>query len=77
MYDIQKIREDFPILSRTVYGKPLIYLDNGATTQQKAPLRSRINYRRILFRQFQRTPGSSLPFPAGHKSARSFPRNST
>ena len=30
MYDIQKIREDFPILSRTVYGKPLIYLDNGA-----------------------------------------------
>ena len=34
MYDIQKIREDFPILSRTVYGKPLIYLDNGATTQK-------------------------------------------
>ena len=34
MYDIQKIREDFPILSRTVYGRPLIYLDNGATTQK-------------------------------------------
>ncbi len=34
MYDIQKIREDFPILSRTVYGKPLIYLDNSATTQK-------------------------------------------
>lgn len=34
MYDIQKIREDFPILSRTVYGKSLIYLDNGATTQK-------------------------------------------
>lgn len=34
MYDIQKIREDFPILSRTVYGKPLVYLDNGATTQK-------------------------------------------
>ena len=34
MYDITKIREDFPILSRTVYGKPLIYLDNGATTQK-------------------------------------------
>lgn len=34
MYDIQKIREDFPILSREVYGKPLIYLDNGATTQK-------------------------------------------
>lgn len=34
MYDIQKIREDFPILSREVYGKPLIYFDNGATTQK-------------------------------------------
>ena len=32
--DIQKIRNDFPILSREVYGKPLIYLDNGATTQK-------------------------------------------
>ena len=34
MYDITKIREDFPILAREVYGKPLIYLDNGATTQK-------------------------------------------
>ena len=34
MYDIHKIREDFPILGREVYGKPLIYLDNGATTQK-------------------------------------------
>ena len=34
MYDIQKIREDFPILSRKIYGKPLVYLDNGATTQK-------------------------------------------
>ena len=34
MYDIQKIREDFPILGREVYGKPLVYLDNGATTQK-------------------------------------------
>ena len=34
MYDIYKIREDFPILSREVYGKPLVYLDNGATTQK-------------------------------------------
>lgn len=34
MYDITKVREDFPILSRTVYGNPLIYLDNGATTQK-------------------------------------------
>ena len=34
MYDITKVRESFPILSRTVYGKPLLYLDNGATTQK-------------------------------------------
>ncbi len=34
MYDVQKIREDFPILSRQVYGKPLVYLDNAATTQK-------------------------------------------
>lgn len=33
-YDIDKIRQDFPILSREVYGKPLVYLDNAATTQK-------------------------------------------
>lgn len=34
MLDIQKIRADFPILNRTVNGKPLIYFDNGATSQK-------------------------------------------
>ena len=34
MYDINKIREDFPILSRKIYGRPLVYLDNAATTQK-------------------------------------------
>ncbi|MBQ9644895.1 MAG: cysteine desulfurase [Prevotella sp.] len=34
MYDIHKIREDFPILQREVYGRPLVYLDNAATTQK-------------------------------------------
>ncbi|MBP5776666.1 MAG: cysteine desulfurase [Prevotella sp.] len=34
IYDINKIREDFPILAREVYGKPLVYLDNAATTQK-------------------------------------------
>lgn len=33
MFDIHKIREDFPILKREVHGKPLIYFDNGATSQ--------------------------------------------
>ncbi len=32
--DIEKIRRDFPILSQTVHGKPLVYLDNAATTQK-------------------------------------------
>ena len=34
MYDLNAVRQDFPILSRTVYGKPLVYLDNAATTQK-------------------------------------------
>lgn len=34
MYDVKKIRDDFPILGRTVYGKPLVYFDNAATTQK-------------------------------------------
>lgn len=33
-YDLEKIRQDFPILQRQVYGRPLVYLDNGATTQK-------------------------------------------
>ncbi|MEO1747775.1 MAG: cysteine desulfurase [Pseudomonadota bacterium] len=33
-YDVEKIREDFPILSKQVYGKPLVYLDNGASAQK-------------------------------------------
>ena len=34
MYDINQVREDFPILSRKVYDHPLVYLDNAATTQK-------------------------------------------
>ena len=34
MFDVKKIREDFPILQREVYGRPLVYLDNAATTQK-------------------------------------------
>lgn len=34
MYNINKVREDFPILSRQVYNKPLVYFDNAATTQK-------------------------------------------
>ncbi|MCI2088312.1 MAG: cysteine desulfurase [Prevotella sp.] len=34
MYDINKVRKDFPILARKIYGRPLVYLDNAATTQK-------------------------------------------
>jgi len=33
-YDVEAVRRDFPILARTVYGKPLVYLDNGASAQK-------------------------------------------
>jgi cysteine desulfurase/selenocysteine lyase len=41
-FDVQRIRADFPILSTTVHGKPLIYLDNGATTQKPRAVIDRI-----------------------------------
>lgn len=34
MYDLNSVREDFPILGRQIYKRPLVYLDNGATTQK-------------------------------------------
>lgn len=34
MFDVSQIRKDFPILEEKIYGKPLVYLDNGATTQR-------------------------------------------
>ena len=34
MYNIEDVRKDFPILSKTIYNKPLVYLDNAATTQK-------------------------------------------
>jgi cysteine desulfurase/selenocysteine lyase len=44
-YDVQKYRRDFPILSRQVNGKPLVYFDNGATTQKpKQVIDSIVNY---------------------------------
>src|SRR5262245_7488491 len=44
-YDVQKYRRDFPILARQVNGKPLVYFDNGATTQKpKAVIDSIVHY---------------------------------
>jgi cysteine desulfurase/selenocysteine lyase len=42
-FDPQRVRADFPILATTVYGKPLVYLDNGATTQKPSAVIDRIS----------------------------------
>ena len=45
MFDVHKIRKDFPILQQTVNGKPLIYLDNAATIQKpQVVIDSIVNY---------------------------------
>ena len=43
MFDVQKLRADFPILSRKVNGKPLVYLDNGASAQKPQVVIDAIN----------------------------------
>ena len=40
---IEEIRADFPILSEKIYGKPLVYLDNGATTQKPVQVIDRVS----------------------------------
>lgn len=42
-FDVSKIRKDFPVLAQKVYGKPLVYLDNGATTQKPLSVINCIN----------------------------------
>ena len=41
-YDVEKVRADFPILAREVYGKPLVYLDNAASAQKPRAVLDRI-----------------------------------
>src|SRR5713101_7265347 len=42
-YDVARVREDFPILSTKVYGKPLIYLDNAASAQKPTAVLDRLH----------------------------------
>lgn len=42
-FNVEQIRKDFPILNRTIYGKPLVYFDNGATTQKPVKVIDCIN----------------------------------
>lgn len=43
MFDVYSVRKDFPILDSTIYGKPLVYLDNGATTQKPLCVIEKLN----------------------------------
>ena len=43
MFDVAKVRKDFPILEEQVYGKRLVYLDNGATTQRPLQVIEKMN----------------------------------
>ncbi|WP_158754545.1 cysteine desulfurase [Dyella sp. S184] len=43
VFDVQRIREDFPLLSRTVHGKPLVYFDNANTSQKPASVIEAVN----------------------------------
>ncbi len=43
-FDVERIRADFPILFREIYGKPLVYLDNGASAQKPLPVLEAIEY---------------------------------
>jgi cysteine desulfurase/selenocysteine lyase len=42
-YDVEAIRQDFPVLAMQVYGKPLVYLDNAASAQKPAAVLNRMN----------------------------------
>jgi len=44
-YDVEAIRADFPILSREVNGKPLVYLDNGASAQKPKAVIDAVRHR--------------------------------
>jgi cysteine desulfurase / selenocysteine lyase len=59
-YDVEAIRRDFPILSREVYGKPLVYLDNGASAQKPQAVIDAITAR-LHGRIRQRPPRPALP----------------
>ena len=43
-FDVARVRADFPVLSRQVYGKPLVYLDNGASAQKPVQVLDRMDH---------------------------------
>jgi cysteine desulfurase / selenocysteine lyase len=77
-FDVQRIRADFPILTRTVRGKPLVYLDNAATTQKpQAVLDAIIGYYTGLNANVHRgvhelSERATEAFDAGRERVRAF-----
>ena len=43
-FDLQRVRSEFPILQQQIYGRPLVYLDNAATTQKPQPVIDAVRY---------------------------------
>ena len=63
-FDVEKVRRDFPILSRQVNGKPLVYLDNGASAQKPlAVLEAMDHYYRTMHSNVHR---GAHPWVASH-----------
>ena len=60
-FDIEKVRGDFPILKQKINGKPLVYLDNAATTQKPVQVIERI-------RQYYETENSNVHRGVHHLS---------
>ena len=52
MFDVAKVRKDFPILEEQVYGKRLVYLDNGATTQRPLQVIEKMNEYYLKYRNY-------------------------
>jgi len=77
-YDVNAIRQDFPILATQVYGKPLVYLDNGATTQKPKAVIDRIaqfyatEYGTVRRGVYALSEGSTQAFAAVREKARQF-----
>ena len=69
-FDVEKIRADFPILQQTVHGKPLVYLDNAATSQKpRAVIDAITRYYERNERQY--SSRRALSFRARHGGLRS------
>ena len=67
VYDVNRIRKDFPILSMQVYGKPLVYLDNAASAQKPQAVLDRLN-KAYTSRICQRASRPALPRQRGDGS---------